>query len=279
MGGQASSGHERVMHMSRVFALDIGNSQLKAVLFDGSSRVADVSSPIAALTPGQLAAKVRPLLDQLGDDRRIWVASVVPEMRLVVEETADIAVFAPVFINIADHSVIPHCLATPHTTGIDRLLAARAARDLFFSGSGGIVVQCGTAMTVDWVDGEGTYRGGFILPGPALWLAGLENAAALPRFSPVDMKWEPELDVGNNTRDAILGGLSAGLPGAAQRAIMLVKKHAGDDVPVLLTGGWADKLAPLLEPVPQVESGLVLSAIRIVASQVDTTLVDDGVGL
>jgi type III pantothenate kinase len=125
---------------------------------------------------------------------------------------------------------------TPTQVGIDRLLTALAAHRSAPTGRPVIVINVGTAMTVDLVDAGGTFAGGAILPGPALMARSLHRyTAKLPRI-PID----PAVPVGTwgrNTHDAIELGIGAAVVGAAD---LLVWEWANrfDPTPcVYVTGG------------------------------------------
>jgi type III pantothenate kinase len=96
----------------------------------------------------------------------------------------------------------------PEKVGIDRLLAARAALASAPSRPV-IVVQAGTALTVDWVDHQGRFQGGSILPGAGLALqylaAGTDQLPWLPADS---IDGLPRLP-GKNTEEAIAAGVHA----------------------------------------------------------------------
>ncbi|MDF1797566.1 MAG: type III pantothenate kinase [Planctomycetota bacterium] len=144
-----------------------------------------------------------------------------------------------------DAVVVPdHGLALairhPETCGLDRLFAARAAAWLFPAGA--VVVDCGTAMTVDAVR-VGTFEGGAIAPGPALLVRALaEGGAQLHAVEP-----RPGVPaIGRETRAALEAGVVVGLRGAARELVLRQLAELGlPDLPVVVTGGARSLL---LEP-------------------------------
>lgn len=130
----------------------------------------------------------------------------------------------------------------PDKVGIDRLLAAKAA--IHWSEIQGldkplIVVQAGTALTVDWVDSQRRFQGGSILPGVGLALqylaAGTDQLPWLPTDS-IDRL--PRLP-GKNTEEAIAAGVHASLVGGVR---YLVERYRAEDAqsgqaPVVISGG------------------------------------------
>ena len=133
-------------------------------------------------------------------------------------------------------------VTSPETTGKDRLFAARAARELA-GGRAAIVVDVGTAMTVDLV-ADGAFQGGAIAPGPALLARALGGGAAQL------FEVEPRAGVaalGRDTRSALEAGVVVGLRGAARALVEgLTEAHLGSDAPTIFVTGGARGL--LLEP-------------------------------
>ena len=106
---------------------------------------------------------------------------------------------------------------TPHTLGADRLAAGVGATALF-SGQSCLVLDLGTCLTADFINGEGVFRGGLISPGLRMRFRAMhEQTARLPLVSfdadnmapwP-DQAW-PDLTAGN-TRQAMQSGVVNGL--------------------------------------------------------------------
>ena len=120
----------------------------------------------------------------------------------------------------------------PEAVGRDRRFAAQAA----FSLKGpALVVDAGTALTVDAV-GEGpTFLGGAIAPGPELLADALDRGGAkLFKVTPDSAARA----LGRSTEEALVAGVSVGFRGAAAALVLEVSREAGlEDAPVVLTGG------------------------------------------
>jgi type III pantothenate kinase len=156
----------------------------------------------------------------------------------------------------------------PDRIGIDRLLAALAAFKRVPEDSSAVAISVGTAMTVDFVEPDGTHVGGVILPGPELMARSLhEHTAKLPHI-PVD----PVLPTnvwGTNTKDAIQLGIANAVLGAADQLVWDWAEHVSEPPWVFATGGavgylrgfvfTADVGGFLIEPT------LTLEGIRIAA--------------
>jgi type III pantothenate kinase len=145
-------------------------------------------------------------------------------------------------------------------TGQDRLLCAAAAFDILKQAA--IVVDAGTCITVDFVDGEGTFHGGAILPGARMQLAAMhQGTAALPA---VDFKL-PDADetYGRNTEQAMLLGVYEGIRGAVQRLTERYAEAYGAFPLVIATGGDAPLLFENDAVVSRVVPDLVLRGILV----------------
>jgi type III pantothenate kinase len=118
------------------------------------------------------------------------------------------------------------------TAGADRVAVALALRP-----GPAVGVDAGTAVTVELVDDQGRYLGGFIAPGPAAAAAGLAAAtAALPRLG-----GEPvPLLHGAETRAALSAGTWGLTVGGVDRLVELARATlGGETVRVVATGGWS----------------------------------------
>ena len=158
----------------------------------------------------------------------------------------------------------------PPRVGIDRLLNAVAVNRLRDPGRPAIVVDMGTAGTVDLVAADGAFEGGAILPGMALAALALHSGtAALPKLDPATLE-EPIAAVGKNTTQAIAAGLYWGMVGAISELIERISRECPQAPQLFVTGGAAphivNHLAVAGAPARHVPH-LVLSAIRLVAEQ------------
>ena len=126
-----------------------------------------------------------------------------------------------------------------------------------------MIIQAGSAITVDFVSKEGVFSGGMIMPGPEMWLGSLTSAAMLPDIAVAELSWKKE-GAGNSTRSAILNGASAGLVGAVKEAVRRIVMQSKDVPQIVITGGWAEPLAEFFPA--RCESDLVLTGIYLFAN-------------
>jgi len=119
---------------------------------------------------------------------------------------------------------------TPETLGMDRFVACEGARSQ--CGSDVIVVDAGTACTIDWMSADGVFHGGVIMPGLGLLEDSLRRHA--PALPVVEREY-PATFPPRNTRDALKSGLFmswSGIVGAHVNAL----KVSSPDATVWLTG-------------------------------------------
>ncbi|MEX0653330.1 MAG: type III pantothenate kinase [Phycisphaeraceae bacterium] len=142
--------------------------------------------------------------------------------------------------------------------GEDRLLNAAAAFDVIKQAC--VVVDAGTAITVDFVDGAGTFHGGAIAPGAQLMLDALhQRAAQLP-----EVEFERPLDViGHNTVEAMRVGVFQGLRGMVRELVERYAEKAGAFPAVIASGGDADLLFRDYELIDRVVPDLTLNGLAV----------------
>ena len=152
----------------------------------------------------------------------------------------------------------------PEAVGADRLVNALAAREKFHSAC--LVVDFGTATTVDAVSHDGRYLGGAIAPGLGIAFEALYTAAAkLPR---VELK-APLLALARDTTSSMQSGLIFGYAGLVkelvERCTREMEPHLGADrvLKVIATGGLAEIIAPLVPAIRHIEPHLTLEGLRL----------------
>lgn len=133
-------------------------------------------------------------------------------------------------------------IASPGKVGIDRLANAAAAARLA-DGEPAIVIDAGTATTIDLIDDRGRFAGGAILPGLQLSADALTNRTEmLPTINMLDSS--PGSLPGTDTVSAIRCGLLTAVAGGIASVVDELNASVSDEVlPVFLCGGDAEKLA------------------------------------
>ncbi len=147
-------------------------------------------------------------------------------------------------------------VSDPGAVGIDRILAAAEA----FRGAGGpvILAALGTVAAVSAVTSDGRFVGGALLPGLATMAWSIRaRTSRLPEVHPEGPVNLP----GRDTENAIRSGLALGMAGALDRVTEELVSNLGQEASLVLTGGEADSVSPLLRARHTVSQDLVLRGL------------------
>lgn len=145
--------------------------------------------------------------------------------------------------------------AEPARLGVDRYLAMRGAMAL--QPGAVLVAGCGTAVAIDLVDAQGLHRGGLIAPGPALM-----RESILGRTGRVGWQCEGQVrDFGAGTEDALQSGCWQAAAALVGRARSRAARELGVAPALVLHGGDAEALAPLLEHEARIVPTLVFAGM------------------
>jgi type III pantothenate kinase len=157
-------------------------------------------------------------------------------------------------------------LERPDMVGIDRLLDAVAANGLREPSQPAVVVDVGSAITVDLLSPDGAFLGGAILPGIAMSARALhEFTDLLPRIEMAELNVPPPA-LGTATVAAMRSGLFWGAVGAIRQLTEKLAENASGQPQIFLTGGAGPAVAQLLgqraKHVPHLTlAGIVLAAL------------------
>ena len=258
-----------------LLALDIGNTNITLGTFRAGALVSVRRAATAPrATADELEALVEGLLrlDGLGlsDMEAIAVASVVPALTGAVETIAERR-SCPLLVATAGTVPLAIRVDRPAEVGADRLVNALAAQRLY--GTPAVVVDFGTATTLDAVATDGAYVGGAIAPGLELGLEALAaRTAKLPR---IELR-APDRAIGRDTVSAMQAGtvlgyraLAAGLLGQVRAELAEAAGIPPSEVRAILTGGLsAAPWARGLEGVDVIDPELTLKGLAILHAEV-----------
>lgn len=154
------------------------------------------------------------------------------------------------------------------TGGADRALGVTAAISLMPPGRAGLVVSCGTAITVERITAQGVWQGGAIAPGLVTTARALHLMTA--QVPALDVRrldpHMPPAPWGRSTMGSLEAGIFWGTVGALRELIARQSDDLGPDLGVIWTGGDAHLLAPFVSGTQaRVESNLVLLGLKQVA--------------
>lgn len=219
----------------KVMTIDQGNSSAKAVVWHAGA-------PVASVRLFELSIEgLLPLLEEHEIDGCVYCnvghpdAKFLETLRRLVDGSLVVLTHStplPISVEYASRS----------TLGNDRVAAAAGAASLF-PGEGVLVVDAGTAVTVDILDPSPAFRGGNIAPGMALRFNSLHDyTSRLPLVDPDG----PVPDFGYDTVTAIRSGVVGGMVSEIADAFVKAREEFNCSR-IALTGNDADVLFPLLK--------------------------------
>lgn len=188
-------------------------------------------------------------------------SSVVPGFDPLLREAVSRYVGCPLLCVGMDLPVpLENRYERPGEVGADRLVGAYAARRQCPEAPGLLVVDFGTAVTIDCVNGD-AYMGGLIFPGPRTALSALSREAAkLPRVN-LDVRADEPMP-GRNTTTSIQHGLVFGFACMVEGLTQRLKRQLPGPVKVLGTGGFAASIARVSPVFDHVLPTLLLEGLR-----------------
>jgi type III pantothenate kinase len=234
--------------------VDAGNTRIKWGLLDGTGIVKTGAIPTAdaALLHGEWGGTVAP---------KHMVASNVAgdSVEAHLEHTCENAGMTLRMVRSeAEQLGVVNGYRDPAQLGSDRWAALIAAHH---GGKGHkLVVNVGTALTIDALAEGGRFLGGLIVPGPALMRRSLDRGTAGLRLTEGALHDFPE-----STPDAITSGAIQACVGAIVRMHGVMTAQGMAPRQVILSGGAAAELAPHLPLSPTLRENLVLEGLALVA--------------
>jgi type III pantothenate kinase len=252
-----------------LLAIDVGNTNIVLGVFDDATLIQswrlqslrERTSDELGLLVGGLFAHSRIERVQI---RGIIVGSVVPPLTPTIQAMARRYFgMTPLTIEPGLETGMPILYENPAEVGADRIVNGIAAFERFGRGTSLplIVVDFGTATTLDAISGMGEYLGGAICPGVQISADALfQRAARLPR---IDVR-KPARIVGRTTVAAMESGLFYGYVGMVEGLVRRMRDELGGVATCVATGGLADVIAPETPLIQHVDPDLTLHGLRIV---------------
>ncbi len=153
--------------------------------------------------------------------------------------------------------------AEPARLGVDRWLALVAAHRLAQTAT--LILDAGTAATFDLLLADGRHLGGLILPGVEMMRTSLLAGTQIPRIEsePTDEPWA--LDTG----PAVAAGSLQAIAALATRLYDRLTEQVQQRPDLVLTGGDAERLIPVMDRPYRLIPDLVLQGLVAVATGID----------
>lgn len=251
-----------------LLALDIGNTEITAGLFDGRSLRAHwrlTTNPDR--TPDEWGSAVGGFLIQAGHSpneiRAVCLVSVAPAVtQSVVEGIARATGCTGVAVDARSPLPVRLEVDEPLSVGADRIVNVLAAVELERADT--IVVDFGTATTFDCITVDGRFLGGVIMPGVRTAADQLTRRTA--KLPAVELR-APARVIGRRTEECIQAGVLYGTVDAVDGIVHRIRAEwpGGGSPGVIATGGLAGVLAPLSSTIGRVDPQLTLQGVRIAA--------------
>jgi type III pantothenate kinase len=244
---------------SATLLIDIGNSRVKWAFASADQ-----------IEPGLAFASQ--LDEAAAAFTRCW-ADQPPAAQVVVANVAGPAIAAALQTWIENHwAITPQFVrtapegfgvvngyASPENLGVDRWVALIGARHAIRGPL--VVADCGTAITVDGLDGTGLHLGGLITPGLALMRQSLASGT---RSLPLSQTQTYE-HLARETQAAISSGTRLAAVGLIERTVRHIAQRLSVEPTLLLTGGDADEIAAGLDIAVETRPNLVLEGLHLIA--------------
>jgi type III pantothenate kinase len=252
-------------------AVDVGNNRAKLAIFH-RPQGDPLPEPIRTCSLVDDDPQMDHLAAWLGEGPEAvaswWIASVNrPMAGRLIDWLADHRPHDTVRLLTTADMPLEVAVPRPDMVGVDRLLDAVAANWLRPANRPAVVVDVGSAITVDLVSKDGVFRGGAIVPGIAMLARALNTFTDLLPLVDVTELGEPPAALGTSTDEAIRAGLFWGAVGAIRQLIdQLGSSDPGAATSIFLTGGAAPMVAELLGPGALYVPHLTLAGIALAVS-------------
>jgi type III pantothenate kinase len=242
-----------------LMVLSAGNSRLAIGVFSGGAL--EYVTRIPAGRQDDWVGKLGQAWERIsgGDSPAVAAASVNPKLDAVLNEMVR-KITGQSIQWVGRELELPIAVKTesPERTGVDRVLNVAAAYEQM--GKACVVVDAGTAITVDVCNDQGEFLGGSIAPGASMMLDALhEKTAALPRVTLA----KPEKLVGRSTEEAISQGVYLALRGLVREFTESCALELGAWPDIIATGGDAELLFGGWELIHAVAPDLTLYGIAL----------------
>ncbi|MES2481238.1 MAG: type III pantothenate kinase [Pseudomonadota bacterium] len=257
-----------------LLAIDIGNTRLKWSLYEQARPGATVLAQGAEFLENIEKLAEGAWRDLPVPDRMLGCAVAADAVRLrVMEQVEELWDVSPQWVHSSTAEAgLRNGYDHPTRLGADRWVAMIGAYHRMLSQGPArpqVVVMVGTAVTVEAVDAQGQFLGGFILPGHGIMLRALESGTAGLHVPTGEVCEFP-----TNTSDALTSGGTFAITGAVERMVQHVRNACGAEPACYMTGGAGWKVAPYLSVPVELVEGLIFDGLLEIAARRPHALAD-----
>ncbi|MCX5702486.1 MAG: type III pantothenate kinase [Candidatus Omnitrophica bacterium] len=238
-----------------LLTVDIGNTNINFGIFKGLRLVKKFFIPTKDYSIRRIKSELRKY-----SIKESIIASVVPKACNILEkDLKSLFTRRPCVLGKNTKVPIINFYRNPSKVGQDRLVNAYAGVMLY--GAPLILIDFGTAITIDVVSKKKEYLGGLIIPGLGISLTALaKHTALLPRIKLSDPK---EL-IGSDTKNSILSGIVYGFSALADNLAERIKDKIGMGAKIVATGGDIGLIAKYSKCIDKVDRDLTLKGLNII---------------
>lgn len=237
---------------------DIGNTRIKWAIADAQGIHEQHSLPHADVAAGIWPAEWWRLPVKRVLVANVAGATVAESLRAAVR--AHWPLQAEFATSVSEQAGVRNAYAQPATLGVDRWLALLGAYAM--APRAALVVDVGTALTLDALTAEGEHLGGLIVPGPALMMQSLmKSTSDIASFSMNGH--ETEEFFADNTLGCVQQGALRATAAVIDAAYVRLARQLGTTPRLLLAGGAAESIEHLLTMPVQPVPDLVLRGLLV----------------
>ena len=252
------------MGKNMLLVLDVGNTTVVAGVFDGERLVRQWRLTSDRRTSDEVGMVLFSVMNAAGIDPKsiggAILGSVVPPLDSAIVEAMETYFHAPCMrVDTSLDLGIEVRYGAPKEIGADRLINAVGGKAKY--GCPLIVVDFGTAITLDVVSPDGAYLGGTISPGIVTSMEALfGRTAKLPKIA-LEI---PPVAIGRTTIEAIQSGILFGTAGLVDALVRRIWKELGCETGVVATGGHCSLVASASATIGHVDPVLTLDGMRMI---------------
>ena len=248
-----------------VLTIDVGNTSIHAGIYK-SDRL--LSSTRINTSKNKDKNNYQELLSRFINSEKLIdtsfdgciIACVVPSvLNSIVSAVESLLSISSIVVDSSLDIGMPILLDDPSELGADRLVNGFSAYKKFNQSA--IVVDFGTATTLDCISNRGEYLGGVITPGMKISSEALfEKTSKLPRVEPI----KPKNIIGKNTVECIQSGIINGYVALVDGLIDGIKEEMDSDPKVVSTGGFSKVISEYSRNILYVDEMLTLRGLNLI---------------
>ena len=232
-----------------LLAIDIGNTRIKAAVFENTSLLQHFVFDAADAETGF---------------QNIFESYIISDVIQSTVTNEDIQKLIPAHILI--HKIDRSCrfpyinnYQTPQTLGLDRMVLTAGAV-LQYPNVNRLIIDAGTCITYDFINSDDVYKGGAISPGIGLRYSSMHNyTAKLPMLS----REQPKDFIGNSTAESMHSGVVNGVVFEIDGFISRYAEKYSNFI-IILTGGDTVFLADRLKNTIFANSNFLLESLNLI---------------